>query len=647
MPIYKNWQDFDTMRDKRKILVIYGAGEWGRKLLNMGNIIPDYFCDKNANLIESIDNIKRGGVITPIKCLTLKRLLIELNGRDADVLVSNAKEADIKDLHKNFNRTKFTENTVIYFHFLYDIISKKSTYKTLMFEINGKLLANERFSSENVLSLYGQTENMKKIFDMLKNAYFDSESLSLEKLEQRYKYNISIIIINKRIFVKYNDSYHFTDSKKVSSEKQIIYLFGDSRFMSFKTKKECRLDFMLQQLLNKHGDYEVQNYSISGRSKLKIIGQITIAPLVRNSIVIIGTSSNILDAYSFALIKQHCQKYNCRLIFYVIPIMLSRKILSNYERFYIEKCTLLEGYTVPLSVLSDGTLSKEEKDVLKAMDIDFYEPPDSFFNSEKVIYIDFSHFGDYGNEIIAKHLHDIIVNKVKPNNFSDIFFIDPKERIKNTFSIISQAVPDIWSYLNSLKKHKRGNQNNGSIVMNCNPFTLGHLHLIEYAANNAEHLYIFVVEEDKSEFHFADRYKLVKKNTTHLKNVTVLPSGKFIISSLTFDSYFGKSGVSEERAAEQDVSFDLLIFASAIAPALNITKRFVGQEPFDPVTRHYNEEMKQILPEHGCEVIEIPRLEENGSAVSASRVRKLLKEGDFEEIEKIVPEATFRYLRQL
>jgi [citrate (pro-3S)-lyase] ligase len=105
-----------------------------------------------------------------------------------------------------------------------------------------------------------------------------------------------------------------------------------------------------------------------------------------------------------------------------------------------------------------------------------------------------------------------------------------------------------------------------------------------------------------------------------------LPSGKFIISSITFD---------------------LLIFASAIAPALNITKRFVGQEPFDSVTRHYNEEMKQILPEHGCEVVEIPRLEESGSAVSASRVRKLFKERNFEEIKKIVPEATLKFLSSL
>jgi len=157
---------------------------------------------------------------------------------------------------------------------------------------------------------------------------------------------------------------------------------------------------------------------------------------------------------------------------------------------------------------------------------------------------------------------------------------------------------------------------------------------------------IAVFHQLKSEFSFKDRYKLVKQNTSDLKNITVLPSGKFIISSQTFDAYFGKSSVSEEQAIEQDVSFDLLIFAAAIAPTLNIKTRFVGQEPFDPLTRHYNEEMKKLLPEYGCNVVEIPRLEKDSSAVSASRVRKFLKDGNFEEIRKIVPEATFRYLRK-
>jgi len=57
--------------------------------------------------------------------------------------------------------------------------------------------------------------------------------------------------------------------------------------------------------------------------------------------------------------------------------------------------------------------------------------------------------------------------------------------------------------------------------------------------------------------------------------------------------------------------------------------------------------MKRILPEYGCDVVEIPRLEKDDGAVSASRVRKFLKEGNFEEIRKIVPEATFKYLKSI
>jgi len=41
----------------------------------------------------------------------------------------------------------------------------------------------------------------------------------------------------------------------------------------------------------------------------------------------------------------------------------------------------------------------------------------------------------------------------------------------------------------------------------------------------------------------------------------------------------------------------------------------------------------------------IPRKLENGDPISASRVRALLKEGDFEEIGRLVPESTLIYLR--
>lgn len=184
----------------------------------------------------------------------------------------------------------------------------------------------------------------------------------------------------------------------------------------------------------------------------------------------------------------------------------------------------------------------------------------------------------------------------------------------------------------------------GSIVMNCNPFTLGHRYLIEYAVKQVERLYIFVVEEDKSIFPFADRIELVRKGIADLQNVTVLPSGKFIISSLTFSGYFNKA---ELQNSIIDPSMDVELFGREIAPQLGITIRFAGEEPLDNVTHQYNETMKRILPQYGIDFRVIPRKEVNGGVISASRVRKLLQENRYEEIKQLVPATTLKYLYNL
>jgi len=108
MPLYRNWNDFDTLRDKNKVLVIYGAGAIGRRLLDRHKIVPDYFCDKNARQIKKI--AWNGKVIS---CLTLKQFLAKLKGRGADILVSNMNGEIIKSLHNIFNKTKFTETSKI------------------------------------------------------------------------------------------------------------------------------------------------------------------------------------------------------------------------------------------------------------------------------------------------------------------------------------------------------------------------------------------------------------------------------------------------------------------------------------------------------------------------------------------------------
>ncbi len=178
--------------------------------------------------------------------------------------------------------------------------------------------------------------------------------------------------------------------------------------------------------------------------------------------------------------------------------------------------------------------------------------------------------------------------------------------------------------------------------MNCNPFTLGHQYLAEYAAAQVARLYVFVVEEDKSEFPFADRIELVKQGLSHLPNAEVLPSGKFIISQTTFSGYFNKAQLQDVAV---DSSQDVEIFGREIAPTLGITIRFAGSEPKDNVTRQYNETMRAILPRYGVEFREIPRKEFDSEPISASSVREALKVGDFDKIKNLVPAATLLYLR--
>ncbi len=183
-----------------------------------------------------------------------------------------------------------------------------------------------------------------------------------------------------------------------------------------------------------------------------------------------------------------------------------------------------------------------------------------------------------------------------------------------------------------------------AIVANCNPFTNGHRYLVERAAAASGLVHLFVLSADKSRFSAADRMAMVAAGVADLGNVVVHPTSDYLISPATFPSYFIKDKV---RAEGINCALDLTIFAQCFAKPLGIVRRYAGTEPTDEVTRAYNSQMRDILPRFGIEVIETPRLERDAVAVSASRVRALLDEGRLEEAGKLVPPATYAYLRKI
>lgn len=177
----------------------------------------------------------------------------------------------------------------------------------------------------------------------------------------------------------------------------------------------------------------------------------------------------------------------------------------------------------------------------------------------------------------------------------------------------------------------------GVVVMNCNPFTLGHRYLIEQAAKQVERLYVMVVREDCSLFAYTERKAMVEQGVADIENVNVIDGSDYAISRATFPTYFLKR---LDDAADTQMLLDLDLFRRHIAPALGATVRFVGTEPTDQLTRRYNQLMHEALKD----VRETDRLEKDGYAVSASRVRKAMEEGDMNTIRQLVPPTTLPYI---
>ncbi len=178
----------------------------------------------------------------------------------------------------------------------------------------------------------------------------------------------------------------------------------------------------------------------------------------------------------------------------------------------------------------------------------------------------------------------------------------------------------------------------GAVVCNCDPFTLGHRYLIEYAASHCDNLYVFAVSEKGSMFSPEERFDMIRKGTADINNCSVFESDLYLISRATFPAYFIRD---ESRADLVKSDLDIELFCKRIAPALNISKRFAGEEPFSPVTRAYNERMKELLPANGISFEEIPRLSE----ISAGRVRRLIEDGEYEKIREMVPESTYEVIQ--
>ena len=203
-------------------------------------------------------------------------------------------------------------------------------------------------------------------------------------------------------------------------------------------------------------------------------------------------------------------------------------------------------------------------------------------------------------------------------------------------AILMENGRGLEEYCQYLRTHRA----EGVIVMNANPFTLGHRYLVEQAGSSLRSgLVVIPVREDRSLFPYSERLDMVRSGCRG--RADVVEGSDYQISAATFPTYFLKD-LSD--AAETQMRLDIDLFGRHIAPALGASVRFVGSEPTDPMTARYNELMREILPSYGVQVVEIPRLCRADGPFSASRVRAALDAGRYSEAAASVPVSTRPYL---
>ena len=99
------------------------------------------------------------------------------------------------------------------------------------------------------------------------------------------------------------------------------------------------------------------------------------------------------------------------------------------------------------------------------------------------------------------------------------------------------------------------------------------------------------------------------------------------------------------EVAKVQATLDATLFLENIVPTLQLTKRYVGQEPLSPVTSVYNDALRAAFGSD-LELVIIDRISAGDEVVSATRVRAAIQDKNVDELKLLVPATTYHYLEE-
>lgn len=598
----------------------------GRLIINPNDIKADMilawlFIMKNEKTMPicSYHKLKKSGLWCNVKYV--------LDRKETDILIASDEK------YNSFNIRKY----------IIDIDSEIRLQQEAIIRLSDKI-------DENMNNAYNAVDNYSddyfKSISYLPNMYYRGNNLTNADYKSDY---VNIV-----------GSLRYTVQKEDFFDKGLtVHFFGDSRFYGLYVEDK----YTIPSIVHNETGLKCINYGVHGTSIFDIKGQIENSGAKAGDIVVINNGfiksekNYPLEIVNRAVIdeivalNELCITKGLMFILCVLPDCGDKKILTEQENRY---CLYQELQKVETSNSKYESLDADWTYVIPMLQVqgvcccDIIPVVENYADTE--IFVDYIHFSPNGNRLIAKEITKYIdATVVMKNQGAQIVLNELKDEYKR---IINERRGDLTSnffdnekfekFLMSLKGISSGKTSEAVvIVMNANPFTLGHLYILEESSKRFPYVYVLAVQETYTAIPFEDRIELIKKGTKHLNNISIIPSSEFVVSTVTLPEYFNKD---KEQMVTVDASRDIRLFVDYVMPALNVSTRVAGEEPYCRVTREYNRQIRDTFEKKGKQFIQIERKKVQDDYISASKVRRALIDGDFDLIKTFVPATTYNYL---
>ena len=185
---------------------------------------------------------------------------------------------------------------------------------------------------------------------------------------------------------------------------------------------------------------------------------------------------------------------------------------------------------------------------------------------------------------------------------------------------------------------------NAAVLTDADPFTLGHLRLVERAAGEADTVVVFVRADGPHWLPLSVRLELARQSVARIASAVVTDTGPYRLPVDRFPGYFLRPG---DDANQIRIGLEEHLFGRHIAKPFQIRARVVGVDPLQPDGRSYHQMIQPHLARWDIRLLEVgPDDIPAGQWISPRQAREDLRDSDGHVLAQALPAPVLDYLQR-